>query len=74
MSLLFFLDLSCVVFSSGYLFRITKYPLLIEPLIKTAKERPEEQQQLRDAHTPPLTPNICWPQSTYLLNYLERAP
>ena len=28
--------------------RITKYPLLIEPLIKTAKERPEEQQKLRN--------------------------
>jgi len=28
--------------------RITKYPLLIEPLIKTAKERPEEQQRLRN--------------------------
>jgi hypothetical protein len=32
------------------MFRITKYPLLIEPLIKTAKERPEEQQQLRNTH------------------------
>ena len=29
-------------------FRITKYPLLIEPLIKTAKERPEEQQKLKN--------------------------
>jgi len=28
--------------------RITKYPLLIEPLIKTAKDRPEEQQKLRN--------------------------
>merc|ERR1711997_424496 len=28
--------------------RITKYPPLIEPLIKTAKERPEEQQKLRN--------------------------
>ena len=27
--------------------RITKYPLLIEPLIKTAKDRPAEQQKLR---------------------------
>ena len=28
--------------------RITKYPLLIEPLIKTAKDRPAEQQRLRN--------------------------
>ena len=28
--------------------RITKYPLLIEPLIKTAKDRPEEQQKLKN--------------------------
>lgn len=28
--------------------RITKYPLLIEPLIKTAKDRPDEQQKLRN--------------------------
>ncbi len=31
-------------------FRITKYPLLIEPLIKTSKERPAEQEQLRQAN------------------------
>ena len=32
------------------MFRITKYPLLIEPLIKTSKERPAEQEQLRQAN------------------------
>jgi A-kinase anchor protein 13 len=30
--------------------RITKYPLLIEPLIKTAKDRPEERQKLEICH------------------------
>eukprot|EP00088_Acartia_fossae_P033899 TRINITY_DN3477_c0_g1_i9.p1 TRINITY_DN3477_c0_g1~~TRINITY_DN3477_c0_g1_i9.p1 ORF type:complete len:1159 (+),score=471.85 TRINITY_DN3477_c0_g1_i9:327-3803(+) len=30
--------------------RITKYPLLIEPLIKTAKDRPEERQKLDICH------------------------
>ena len=33
-----------------FLSRITKYPLLIEPLIKTSKERPAEQEQLRQAN------------------------
>ncbi|XP_040580359.1 uncharacterized protein cyst isoform X5 [Lepeophtheirus salmonis] len=33
----------CILFVTT---RITKYPLLIEPLIKTAKDRPEEQKKL----------------------------
>ena len=33
-----------------FYFRITKYPLLIEPLIKTAKDRPEERQKLNICH------------------------
>eukprot|EP00096_Caligus_rogercresseyi_P000998 TRINITY_DN1159_c0_g1_i1.p1 TRINITY_DN1159_c0_g1~~TRINITY_DN1159_c0_g1_i1.p1 ORF type:complete len:1006 (+),score=351.92 TRINITY_DN1159_c0_g1_i1:327-3344(+) len=33
----------CILFVTT---RITKYPLLIEPLVKTAKDRPEEQKKL----------------------------
>lgn len=36
----------CILFVTT---RITKYPLLIEPLIKTARDLPQEQQKLRDA-------------------------
>eukprot|EP00094_Tigriopus_californicus_P002858 TCALIF_02756-PA protein Name:"Similar to AKAP13 A-kinase anchor protein 13 (Homo sapiens)" AED:0.12 eAED:0.12 QI:0/0.64/0.6/0.73/1/1/15/1980/1495 len=37
----------CILFVTT---RITKYPLLIEPLIKTARDLPQEQQKLRDAN------------------------
>ena len=36
----------CILFVTT---RITKYPLLIEPLIKTAKDRPADQEHLRQA-------------------------
>lgn len=36
----------CVLFVTQ---RLTKYPLLIEPLIKTSKENPQEQEQLHKA-------------------------
>ncbi len=37
----------CILFVTT---RITKYPLLIEPLVKTARDLPREQQRLRDAN------------------------
>ena len=37
----------CILFVTT---RITKYPLLIDPLIKTARDRPQEQQKLKDAN------------------------
>jgi hypothetical protein len=37
----------CILFVTT---RITKYPLLIEPLIKTAKDLPQEQQKLKDSN------------------------
>ena len=36
----------CILFVTT---RITKYPLLIEPLVKTAKDLPTEQAKLKDA-------------------------
>ena len=37
----------CILFVTT---RLTKYPLLIDPLIKTARDRPQEQQKLKDAY------------------------
>ncbi len=37
----------CILFITT---RVTKYPLLIEPLVKTARDLPQEQVRLRDAN------------------------
>lgn len=36
----------CILFVTQ---RLTKYPLLIEPLIKSSRDNPQEQEKLRNA-------------------------